>query len=323
MAPSYRPARGAMGQQALSLGAFIIALAVASFVSSPVGAAGEPAERVTLLGKTTVRGSESGWVPVTLRHDSGILSGGSKVSPTGGVSIRGGGRMAALVVTSDPPSGPDEIVFLAGRFLTCSKPGCSDGKRFGFSFGDSERDDDVRLPAGDYRLYLLTDGEPLQVAFRLKGLDGTTRLSTLRKAPLDLKTLESSALDGSADRTYAAGDTFKSGSRGLILTFLYGAGERSQRFDSGICHFAGPMGPPKEVAYGPQCSAAALAGTGAGSVTLGQEGEGFWEVFLTSYDENTFPPSADGTQGLGAWITSPDTLREAVAHAAFLPLSMD
>ena len=38
--------------------------------------------------------------------------------------------------------GPMEIVFLAGGPWTCSASrGCSDGKRFGFSFGDSERDD--------------------------------------------------------------------------------------------------------------------------------------------------------------------------------------
>ena len=116
--------------------------------------------------------------------------------------------MAALVVTSDPPSGPDEICLFAGRFLTCSKPGCSDGKGSASPFGDSERDDDVRLPRGRSGSISLRWRTPTGHV-RLKGLDrGTTRLSTLRKAPLDLKTLESSALDGSADRTYAAGDTF-------------------------------------------------------------------------------------------------------------------
>ncbi len=174
------------------------------------------------------------------------------------------------------------------------------------------------LPAGDYRLYLLADGEPTQVTLKLAGLAGETHLEPDFPAPVDLKTPEEQLLAREHNSLYAAGDSYQSGVRGLALSNLFFTMPMNQSYNFGICHYAGPTSPAPEVAYGPHCSVLSLAGAGAGAFTLLGEGSEYSMTFLTNYTQNSFPPNLDGTRGLGAWVETEGTLEEVGSHGLFV-----
>ena len=77
-----------------------------------------------------------------------------------------------------------------------------------------------------------------------------------------------------------------------------------------MCSYEDEEPPPPEIAYGPNCSAAA---DGAGSTGINGGGRSMGLIAL-------FPYSNDSGEelGLGAWISTPAMIDTAGAHALLL-----
>lgn len=208
--------------------------------------------------------------------------------------------------------------FLPGRLAYCKSQGCDLGKAFLNYMFTNEDEKRGWFPAGDYRLYLLADGEPVEITLRLRELEGSVHLSPSEPAAIDFKTLTDRLTTSSDGSLFVAGDTFKGGTSGIMLASLFFRTDSAGAYNYGICNYTGPVAPPPEIAYGPHCTALAFAGAGAGAFNYLQAGRGMTLVFLTDYSPNVFPPSIDGQEGLGAWVTTSANIERAGSHAFFL-----
>lgn len=95
------------------------------------------------------------------------------------VSYDGPGRIVGIVLVEEgaPVNRAFQVVSVQWTF--CGEPGCK-GKPYDRTeitttsrWGPGKR---WKIPAGDYRLYLVADGAPVDVTLRLDGLDGETAL---------------------------------------------------------------------------------------------------------------------------------------------------
>lgn len=296
------------------------ALSVASLSS---GASANDAERTVLRATTTVVGSTMSYVQVSIDEPVTVdLAGiGRSDGSTGDVRINGHGRVAGIVLVPDPP--PDSLTkdfLVAGRFARCGQPGCGPGRRpMTFevhAFGD-EANGRATLSPGDYRLYLLADGQPVQVTLRLHGLDGTTTIQPSRPASADFRSPEQTLVSSSAEPYFAAGDTFRAGVRGLILTALWARAEQEQDYLYGVCHQGDISSAPPEAIYGPHCEALAALTGGLTFVETTRSGKGFDTILATTYTESPAPESG-GKVGFGAWISASGPIKSSGFHGLFL-----
>jgi hypothetical protein len=128
---------------------------------------------VSLAGTTVVTGSRTGSMLVRLPRAVDVtMNDFTTFSPQG--------RMTAVVLKKTGAwDAPYVSVTHAGY---CGAPGCAatfprgGGGAYIWAPGSSNGTSG-RLPAGTYRLYLVTDGGPATFTFRLKGLSGSRRLT--------------------------------------------------------------------------------------------------------------------------------------------------
>ncbi|HEX2195941.1 MAG TPA: hypothetical protein VHJ76_03355, partial [Actinomycetota bacterium] len=238
---------------------------VASLLGPPAPAR-EVAERVTLTRVVTITGDSPGRLPVRLPRDAVVDVSYRPSRPAGpnrDIDIRGSGRFAGFAMVEDPyPGGPRSGRFLlAGRFHECAE---SCGSRGWNVLAGTE---DGTLEAGDYVLYLISDGSPgtITVRFRSGLPSGETRLEPAEGSErVDVKELTTRLFNASKVPTVWTGSHFQGGQVGLSLSFLVVRAQTEiDEVSFGACTYDHPGPPPEEVAYGPHCSA--FSGTlGAG-----------------------------------------------------------
>lgn len=117
----------------------------------------------------TISGSTTGYARLVLPRPA-TLQDPSRAETRDAVRIDGGGRFAAIALVGEN-NGPTiigghtaatrELGDQQGEFLLDVAPGRAPSAPF-------------QLPAGEYRLYLLTDGQPTTATLRFTGLSGTT-----------------------------------------------------------------------------------------------------------------------------------------------------
>lgn len=186
-------------------------LAVLATLVPAIPAAGAPL-RPELAGTTVLTGSQTSVVPVRLSRPATLTApdfGGGA-----GVVASGGGRLAGFALVSDEDR--PERILVGGRLpwnVSASLPSVTvviplAGYPF---FGPYE------IPAGDYRLYLLTDGEPARVELRFGGLDGETTLQPVQAVPQTFRVLDEPLIATPGQGYVALGSSARLSSNGLIF----------------------------------------------------------------------------------------------------------
>lgn len=147
---------------------------VAAGLTAPPAAARSPLDRVTLGAVNVISGSDLTSVPVHVPRDATIE--GDPFS-NDDISYSGPGRVVGLALVEEGGPVRKAYELVSVRWSFCGAPGCepdeyADELTTSPEFGKKR----WRVPAGDYRLYLVADGEPVDVTLRLHGLDGTTAI---------------------------------------------------------------------------------------------------------------------------------------------------
>jgi hypothetical protein len=304
------------------------ALAIASMSGVLPGPAGGQAlagrrSAVTLAGKNVIEGSAPSVIDVRIPRDVEIdlkIRGYSERGPSSTVSLAGGGRAVGIALTEHPPVGlvNNKKFLLAGRFSTCAEPGCfspGDVVNFQWPRATAEERWDTLL-AGDYRLFLITDGAPVKVTLRLRGLRGSKSIRPTAPTPLDLQTPPISLTHTNGPSYYAAGSTFQTGTRGFAVTLLSVRGPKDPVWAPyGACaYWGGPAKPPDRVAYGPHCTAGLNYW-----VSAWENSRRFDLTFLQGYD-GSLQTHYDGTRGQGAWAIARGPLDRVASQIFTLPV---
>lgn len=230
-----------------------VAVALAAGVAAPSSAA-PAAKPAVLAGTVTISGSQDGFVPVRVPKDMS-LGNPFLTKYRNGVTVTGGGDAAGFVLVED---GLEGVVLIGGK-STAFAPAVERSGIPVSSLNRGERDDGLTyaVPAGSYKLYLVTGGKPTTVTLRFIGGTGSSRVApTTRTQPV----VQSGPLDalvpGPVGGVYGGG-----GAVSLTTPVVQFS---LNRFDTSVhtetvlryCFYAGsqPTGPQP---YGPACAAPA------------------------------------------------------------------
>lgn len=147
----------------------VLAAAVAPASGSP---AYEP-ERVELGAVNVVSGDSIAGMEVRIPRPTSIQANPFENRD---ISYEGRGRVIgiALVEEGAPLSRAFQLVGVEWDF--CGKPGCASRDRTVLTHASDWGSRRWKIPAGDYRLYLIADGAPVEVELRLEGLEGRRTL---------------------------------------------------------------------------------------------------------------------------------------------------
>ena len=262
----------------------------------------ELTEPIELCQQVVLEGDQTGFVRVKAPEDFGFRPG---TGPGGGVSLDGDGTVGFLL-TQDPPS-------LEGTFAFRLKyPPALAGSIPYTSFGCGSS---CLLPAGNYRLYLITSGAPAKVTLRLTGeLQGAAELPPMHFPDSETKLLPARLPEVPTRAVNSAGETGQLTSSGLIFSAIAAFHPNQASAILGGCLYHGDPGDP-QIAYLPGCpSPSADVETPVfpdPTVSLGPAGqrlEGFSRL-----------PA--GTYGVGTWYAAASTDSSAASLVIWLEYS--
>lgn len=227
-------------------------LAGAFVASAGAPAAAAPAEPAALTGTVTISGSQDGFVPVTVTKDMSL--GNPFVTKyRDAVTVAGGGEAAGFALVEDGLQG---VVLLGGKSEAFAPSIQKSGIPVS-SLNRAEPDDGVTfaVPAGSYKLYLVTGGKPTTVTMRFIGGTGSSRLAPTTSADAVVQTGPLDALaPGPLGGVHGGG--------GAVTLTTPVVQFSLNRFDTSVhtetvlryCFYLGgkPSGPQP---YGPACTA--------------------------------------------------------------------
>ena len=221
----------------------------------------ELVEPFELCAVTSIRGSEPAAVDVSLPE---AVTVATPFGSSPDLDVEGDGRFVGFALTGTEP-GTKGLTLVGGRFPSHKSPvefivPVPPYPAFGGSSFENFKTypDEVTLPAGHYRLYLLTDGGEAEVTLRMDELEGWIDLAPERPADYRLHFPQSRLLGGAglANNVYSAGRSDILAGTGLLFqalwidTDVHGAGQYL------VCYAPGgdPDVDPTEL--GPGCPAA-------------------------------------------------------------------
>jgi len=220
----------------------------------------ELVEPVEACGVTTIAGSQSTSVDVHLPRDVTVAT---PFGSSPDLDVEGTGRFVGFVLTGTEP-GTAGLTLVGGRFPAHASPvefimpvppyPATGGGSFEVLklYGD-----EVTLPAGDYRLYLLTDGGEVEVTLRLDELDGWVDLAPERPADYRLFFPESRLLAGAGatSNVYSAGRSGSLATTGLVFQALWLDTDAHAAGQYVFCHAAAGDPDVDPIELGPGCPA--------------------------------------------------------------------
>jgi hypothetical protein len=299
----------------------LVAIAGATLVAPATSAPASISVRgPARLAHVTVFEGATGSVPLVV-EERAIMTGSNRMTRAGGpnaeVSIRHDGLFAGILIVPEAYVGApqDDRWLLVAQFDTCDRPPCPKTSIANVLYPGGKT---IELLPGRYRAYFLSDDRArIRLEFRNLRGKATVEPSTASSSSVASPVAPASLSEGVT--SWAAGQDYVAGRTGLRLALLSFEAPDYQGGGIGICHYANGAPPPPQIAYGPHCTAVTRA-TGAGSFTLGPpqgEDENYLYVSGTTYHDETIGGengNLTGTHGLGAWITSPGTVRD-IRHA--------
>lgn len=287
-------------------------------VAAPVAAPGP----IELRSRVIVKGNESASVLVRIPRAIEFHGPFSWRRPEGPVPevkiVSGSGRFVglAIVPTDYDPGSAQPIV--VGQFRKCSDAPCRD--RRVMNFLRPMVAGAPKLPAGDYRLHLLTDGSPVEIHMELDGLSsGTVRLRPDESSHFDLQTPQQTVFS-SPSHYWEVDAHFNGGKVGLWVTVLWARfKEETSQYAWGICSLE--QSPPVPMFLsGPACSGMSY-GLGSGAEWVGSSGgpkkQVLYTVSASYHDQGDLTPFRDGSYHQGIWFTSPEVPIEEIGATTF------
>ena len=213
----------------MSFRVLLVPLLAAALGAPPAVAA--PA-RTSLGGTVRVTGSRTTVVEVRLPKAVDI----SSFQAPKGSSITGSGRVVGLMLL-DAKLGTRAVSYL--RYGFCTAPGCTSplAHNWFLARGDGPTKPVATIPAGDYRLVLVTDGRPVTVVLKLPGLKGTSNLRPARSVAVTHQTLDFGPFAAPPLQTmYSASTGFDvDGGDGIVLHQFTAATDLSLEQQGGFC----------------------------------------------------------------------------------------
>lgn len=209
------------------------------------------AKPAVLTETVTISGSQAGYVPVTVAKDM-KLGDPFAAKYRGVVTVTGGGDAAGFALVQDGLKGQ---VLLAGR----SEAYAPFVEKFGVPVNSLNPDladgAEFTIPAGDYRLYLITGGKPTSVTIKFLGGSGSSRLAPTTKVESVVQQVDlASPVSGPVGGIYSGGGAVTLTTP--VLQFSLSRLDTSAHTESvqRYCYFLGdkPTGPQP---YGPACAA--------------------------------------------------------------------
>jgi hypothetical protein len=242
-----------------------VALVAATLVitSAPVGAttnvetrAGKPP---SLRRTTVVTAERSATVDVRLTRDLAPFLGDGKL----GIEFvaHGAGRILAWALVGDQMPVEDAPIVYGWTIGRCAAPGCEWGRFVSqYMFEDNlvTRGDKRVLPSGAYTMYVVTDGAPGSVSFRMAGLKkGKVTLGAKHPATVDLPVMEPMEQATPTENVQWSGSSTEVEGPGLaIVNTWVDRGDAKASGAAGLCIYEQTEPPPDETAYVPGCPAA-------------------------------------------------------------------
>jgi hypothetical protein len=205
---------------------------------APATRAAAPA-RVALAGTTVISGTRTASIAVRLPRPATIKDPLFADGAAGDLSITTSGRFAGFVLVQERPGAAEQAVVVGGNV-----PDGAGRLNFVYPASGFIGGAAWRLPAGDYRLYLVTE-RAARLTLRLHGLTGTARLAPKTAARATLLFPEASLDSEPARATYAVGaDTKLTGSRALFFSTMYvGYAAHVDTVYSNCFYYGKPSGP--------------------------------------------------------------------------------
>jgi hypothetical protein len=259
-----------------------------TFLGMILGLSAAPAPgaeaRVPLTATTTIQGSVGGFVSVSVPRTVRVPARRDRVGELG--RIRSDSRIAGVVLRGEASADLDPYKDDVPPLLAFWRAQPQVGESV---FGTNPADDgsiELLVPAGDYRLYLLTDGSPAQVTLSLPGLPaGAQTLSPDFSTPSSLSD-PPLVRETATPHSWIFGSERTATSAGFFTTQLYTESKPGYA-DSELCFYEGKS--ESEDPFGSGCS-----DTSPGSVYT----EDGWR--LQSHTSVLIPR---GTYGIGAQVT--------------------
>ena len=294
-----------------------VAAALSSVLAAAAHAAPAPAS-ITLAGTTVVTGSRTAQVAVRLPRAVDFHVQDLDVS-----SPRG--RITAVVLKK---VGPWQAPLVAAKHVGfCAQRGCETAfPKFAFEFvhaPGSTNGLSGRLPAGEYRLYLVTDGAPATFTFRFRGLRGSTRITPRTPARATVANVPPAVATPAASPSLFAGGSHRAVPRdgGLNHTSVWKVvpvfGPPSA---VGVCEYVGaPPSSAEAPPYQLPCASGRgdippyVSGTQPGGQAVTPLGPG---RFLTGIHSGWMLGA--GTWGLGGYHNTPGPVSEAYVQQLWL-----
>lgn len=255
-----------------------------------------------LAGQVTVSGRTAGYVPVTLPYAVDFRADGGREFERPSATFTGG-AYGWLLLTAKSERGWG---FAGATRVPSALGGSTEFRIDGTDPRSGERlANTATLPAGTYRLYLLTSG-PGGVTFRLPGLRGTTALGVTTRAAATATTLVAPTVNGVAPNAYANGVTFGGDTPTLALSYHYFRSTAQAAAQFGWCTYRD--GPPAGQ-WVPGCPGADIALVGAYGAAVGCCGIGTGGGLFDR-----------GRWGYGRFYLAAGAVEHAVDHFVVVPL---
>jgi len=196
-----------------------------------------------------VKGRNAASIPVRLKQPATMRV---PEFNKGAVTAKGEGRLVGFALAQAPFDLDESSTLFATRVLI--EGGNSEVLSLGFALRQSKKG--YHLPAGNYELYLITDGKPSTVKFKLDGVSGTRRFNPTSPADLKVKSPEIQ-LDDAASNIYSGGGDSQLRGDGLLFSHLWVRTDVHATSVSQFCYTAGSPEPADHPApYAPGCPSA-------------------------------------------------------------------
>lgn len=283
-------------------------------------AAGEHDGAVRLAPVTYVETSRSGTVDVVLHRDARVTLSGSDL----GVRFAGRGRLLGLWLERDGGFG-DRVVsyrlpaFAGGEQITYGSspaPECTSTPSSTvplYTECAAQEPQEALLRAGRYRLTVLTDGEPVRVTLRLRGLSGRETTVRPHRPLASRQQVLPVREDASAAMTFSDSVDLGTPAETFVVARAKATGAAALRGAS-VCRREDDA-PAPPLAYGPSCPGG-TSGAYAYTVDAGGQSYGLVGAFASgSSQEHRGPIGLGGSftdsggvqleQALGVWLARP------------------
>lgn len=176
----------------------------------------------SVLGRrNTITAKTDGTLDVILPRDVTLPLKTSVRSPSGPapwITFEGGGRATGLVLVPKGTASPIVEGLVAVQFRSC-RGGCRERPVNALMINSASYHDEQRLHAGEYSLYVFTDGQPATIQLDLEQLSGSSTIQVGRRAHADIRT-PATHVDHRDDATvFSAGASYEmKGHDGLFMS---------------------------------------------------------------------------------------------------------